>query len=111
MNLFDPDWDARLVSARLALDLRDVYLAEDYEDDEVPDTSLSFLYDELGKEEWPDNIVDLHRRRGHYRYGSRNPEWTVMHSWRHMAAPPMQEGRQGNAVNWDAEEIEDVVRH
>jgi hypothetical protein len=105
MNLFDPDWDARIVPMRRMLDLRDVYTTEG----DVPDTELSFMFDELAKEPWPDNIVDLHRSRRHY--SSRNPEWEVMRNFRRMSAPPLLGGNEGNAVNYDDEDLDEVVRH
>ncbi len=109
MNLFDPDWDARLVSARKALDLREVYTGEDYISGRVAETALSFLLDELSKEPWPDNIVDLHRNRR--TYSTRNPEWAVMQNFRRMGAPPMQGSRAGAAVDYDDPDIEPIIRH
>lgn len=109
MNLFDPDWDARVINARNVLVLEDVYLEEDYPDG-IPDTALSFLFSEIARESWPASLIELHDRTAHWNY--RNPEWAVRQYWRQMGAPPWQgEHGEGRSVNYEDPDFEKVYLH
>ncbi|GEM_PF-2786675 len=117
MNLFEPDWDAALVSTREAFDMRDVQFLHTHGGYGLPgerqETTVSFLFYELGERPWWPSVVDRHRHRhaGRAWTGRRRLAWDVSGHWNHMGAPPMQGQRSGRSVAVRDPDMERVVRH
>lgn len=107
VNLFEPDWTARLVQVKEAIDLRDEYPSSRLDPssgDYVGDSSTALLMRQLVRGSWRQSVLEGE--------GSSNVDTRPEAGLRVMTAPPMQ---NGGRINWDSDEdlaeMDEVFQH
>ncbi|MHC4883768.1 MAG: Tad domain-containing protein [Planctomycetota bacterium] len=91
-NLFNPDWDARIIPVKHALNVKDLYTVEEIDDGLVEDSGVSYLMRMIRGGRWRASPIDSG-------YGQHNVDPRVQGDW----------GRLG--INFTDPDVENVIRH